>query len=279
MKRLATVLLATTVLVLGGARALAQTDDDPKTLAAHAVDNLKQGHPAEAIADFEALADRGVVDANMSFDRGLAYAERIRVGGEKPGDLGLAAHGFEEARALTTDPAVRDQATRALTILRAEVGRRRARAGNPIDLEPTPRLRDAIVGALAEDTWCILALFASFIVGAGLFVRWLTKLRRIEIAANVTIAIAAPLFLGASIGAFAARDIRLHRIEAVVVSSTARPCDAAGIALPNAEVLPEAARVQLMAENAGWSEVRWGALDAWLPSSALRTIDKPPAAP
>ena len=278
MKRLAAVLVTTTLLVLAAGNARAQTDDDPKALATHAVDNLKQGHPAEAIADFEALADRGVVDANMSFDRGLAYAERIRVGGEQPGDLGLAAHGFEEARTLTDDSALRDQATRALTILRAEVGRRRSRAGSPVDLEQTPGLRDAIVGALAEETWCVLALFASIVFGAALFVRSLTKARRIEVAANVAIAIAVPIFLGSSAATFAARDIRLHRIEAVVVNANARPCDAAGIALPNAEVLPEAARVRVLAENAGWSEVRWGALDAWLPATSLRTIEKPPAA-
>jgi hypothetical protein len=62
---------------------------------------LAEGRPGDAIANFEALADRGVTDPAASFDRGLAYANRIRVGAEQPGDLGRAALGFAEARELT----------------------------------------------------------------------------------------------------------------------------------------------------------------------------------
>ncbi len=68
------------VMLLWSTNVLAQADDPPEALAQKAVAALRGGHPAEAIADFESLADRGVVDANMSYDRGLAYAERVRVG-------------------------------------------------------------------------------------------------------------------------------------------------------------------------------------------------------
>ena len=256
--------------------AFAETEDPPDALAQKAVSALKGGHPAEAIADFESLADRGIVDANMSFDRGLAYAERVRVGGEQPGDLGNAAHGFEEARTLTRDSSLRDQCTRALAIIRAEVGHRRSRAGHPADLEQTPRLREAIVGALSEDTWCLLALFASLAATGALYVRWLTNERRREVAANVALAISVPVLAGTVIAALAARDMRMHRVDAVVVTGSARPSNAAGIALPNAETLPEGARVQVMAENAGWDEIRWGALDTWVPATAVRTVERPP---
>jgi hypothetical protein len=247
----------------------------PDALAHDAVEALHVGHPADAIANFEALADRGIVDANMSFDRGLAYAQRVRVGGEQPGDLGLAAHGFEEARTLSSDAALKDQSTKALGVIRAEVGRRRARAGSPVDLEQTPLLRDAIVGVVSEDTWCGLALFASVILGGALFLRWLTQSRRAEVSAGVAIAIAAPLLLGSAVCAVAARNARLHRIEGVVISASARPSDARGIAIPSAELLPEGARVRIMGSNAGWSEVRWGALDTWIPGNAVRALEKP----
>ena len=253
----------------------AQTDDPPETLAQKAVAALHGGHPAEAIADFESLADRGIVDANMSFDRGLAYAERVRVGGEQPGDLGNAAQGFEEARSLTRDSALRDECARALAVIRAEVGHRRSRAGHPADLEQTPRLREAIVGAVSEDTWCVLALLASIAASGALFVRWLTNERRREVAANVAIAISVPLLAGTVVAAIAAREMRMHRVEAVVISASARPSNASGIALPNAEPVPEGARVLVTGENAGWDEIRWGALDAWVPASAVRVIERP----
>ncbi|MGH7282704.1 MAG: hypothetical protein ACRELY_14345, partial [Polyangiaceae bacterium] len=253
----------------------AQTDDPPETLAQKAVAALRGGHPAEAIADFESLADRGVVDANMSFDRGLAYAERVRVGGEQPGDLGNAAQGFEEARTLTRDSALREQCARALAVIRTEVGHRRSRAGHPADLEQTPILREAIVGAISEDAWCVLALFASIATSAAFYVRWLTKERRREVAANVAIAISVPILAATVIAAVAAREMRMHRVEAVVVSASARPSNASGIALPNAEPVPEGARVRVMAENAGWEEIRWGALDAWVPASDIRMIERP----
>jgi len=262
-------------LVFSGSSAFAQTDPGPDTLAHDAIEALRAGHPADAIANFEALADRGVVDANMSFDRGLAYAQRVRVGGEQPGDLGLAAHGFEEARSLTTDAVLRDQSTRALGIIRTEVGRRRAHVGSPVDLEQTPLLRDVIVTLVSEDVWCFIALFASIVAGAALFTRWLTQARRVEVSANVALAIAVPVLFGAGVCAGAARNARLHRLEGVVVSATARPSDARGIALPNADPLPEGARVRILSANAGWNQVRWGAMDTWIPASAVRALEKP----
>ena len=47
-----------------------------------------------------------VVDAAASYDRGLAYAMRVRIGAEVPGDLGRAAQGFEEARELSREDRV-----------------------------------------------------------------------------------------------------------------------------------------------------------------------------
>src|SRR5580658_2381757 len=73
----------------------AHADDETRPLFADAVKALHEGRAGDAIDGLEALADRGVVDPVLSFDRGLAYAMRVRIGAEVPGDLGRAAHGFE----------------------------------------------------------------------------------------------------------------------------------------------------------------------------------------
>src|SRR5262249_7877736 len=79
--------------------------EDREALANSGVAALRAGRPGDAIETFEALADRGVIDPNMSLDRGLAYALRVKLGSDLPGDLGRAAHGFEEAKDLAgNDP-------------------------------------------------------------------------------------------------------------------------------------------------------------------------------
>ncbi|MDF2694931.1 MAG: hypothetical protein K0S65_3314, partial [Labilithrix sp.] len=92
---LACFALASTIGTARADEETPQEETDPAALFRGANEALAAGRPGEAIAKFEALADRGVVDAVVSFDRGLAYAARVRAGGEQPGDLGRAAHGFE----------------------------------------------------------------------------------------------------------------------------------------------------------------------------------------
>jgi hypothetical protein len=65
--------------------ASARAEDDPATYFTQATQALKEGRAGDAIASLEALADRGVVDPVASYDRGLAYAMRVRIGAEVPG--------------------------------------------------------------------------------------------------------------------------------------------------------------------------------------------------
>ena len=251
--------------------------DEPDILFAGATEALAAGKPADAIANLEALADRGVVDAAMSFDRGLAYAERVRIGAEQPGDLGRAAHGFEEARILTRDPKLVDDATAALVTIRAEVSRRRARAGGSMEIEQTDSLGDSVVHLLSEDTWAILSTIASVLFGVGLFVRRQAKsgegsASRVKIGGTVASAVFFPLSLALVTLTLFARDERMHRRDGIIVSPGARPSDAHGVVLPGAGPLPEAARVRILGANAAWTEVRWGTLDAWVPSPAVRPL-------
>jgi hypothetical protein len=231
---------------------------------------MQEGRPGEAVSGFEALADHGVVDATVSFDRGLAYATRVRVGGEQPGDLGEAAHGFVEAQRLSSDRALRSEATRALGLVRAEVGRRRARAGEPVDFDPGLALGPSFLRLLPEDAWALVGLVGSLVLGLSLFVWRAASERRSRIAAQVTAAVATLVMGLGTTSLFAARHQRETTTTGVIVTTGARPTDEHGLVIPNAPVVPEAAEVQIIGHRAGWAEVRWGNVRAWIPSASVR---------
>ena len=249
--------------------------DDTQQLFADGVKALTDERPNDAVASFEALADRGVVDPVASYDRGLAYALRVHAGAEQPGDLGRAAHGFEEARMLSTDPHLVSDAQAGLVAIRNEVGRRKAREGITVDVEQHPSPWRTLTRMLGENEWSGIAIAASFILAAALFLRWLATGSRQRAGAAIAIAVSAPTLVLAAALARTARHDRLWLREAIVVAPSARPSDSHGIVLPQAQPLPEAARVEVLGENAGWTEVRWGALDAWVPTSTLRPLAKP----
>jgi hypothetical protein len=233
---------------------------------------LAEGRPGDAIANFEALADRGFLDSAASFNRGLAYVARVRIGAEQPGDLGRAAQGFAEARDLTRDPRLAREAGNALILVRSEVARRRARAGEPIELDTGVTLSRAIIELLPENAWAGLSMFASVALGVGLFVRGAAKERRAQVGATVVCAVAAPVLIGAALLTLGARDQRLHLVEGIVVAAQARPADEQGIAVAGAPAIPEAARVEILGDRPGWVHVRRGAELAWLPSQTVRPL-------
>jgi hypothetical protein len=266
------VLFPVSMAVVLAALSAGASSSEESAFFASGTQALAEGRPGDAIADFEALADRGVTDPAASFDRGLAYANRIRVGAEQPGDLGRAALGFAEARELTSDTALARDATRALTTIRAEVARRRVRAGEPALLDQGTPLGRTLIELLPENTWAVLAAVASVALGLGLFARGTTSSRRRRIGATLVCAIAAPLLaLGATL-ALAARSERLHLVEGIIVTPVARPADETGIAIPGATSIPEAARVTIAGDRPGWVHVRWGNLVAWIPSQTVRPI-------
>jgi hypothetical protein len=159
---------AAIVLAVVAWSAPASADPETDSLFTAGAKAIAEGRPAQAIDAFEALADRGVVDASASYDRGLAYALRVRIGGEQPGDLGRAAHGFEEARALSEDPTLAGDAAKALAVVRTEVARRRGRSGESVEIDPGVPLLRATAALLPEDAWLVLALVGSCALAAGL---------------------------------------------------------------------------------------------------------------
>lgn len=273
IRALATALVVAISFALSGvARADEPVDD--ATLFRTAVTQLQQGRPGQAIDNFEALADHGVVDATVSYDRGLAYANRIRVGGEQAGDLGQAAHGFLEASRLASTRQLRREAESALGMVRTEVGRRRAAGGEAGDVDPGIPLGPSILRLLREDTWALLGALGSLVLGGALIARRLSGERRSRIAATVTGAVATLVLVFGASAAFAARSDRLTATLGVIVSAGARPANDKGIVLPNVRSIPEAAEVQVLEHRGGWLRVRWGTQEAWIPATSVRALSE-----
>jgi hypothetical protein len=251
-----------------------RADDDATALFSSATRALREGRAGDAIGALEALADQGVVDPVASYDRGLAYAMRVHIGAGAPGDLGRAAQGFEEARDLSSDARLAEDASRALTAVRSEVARRRASAGEPVEVDPARSLGRAVAGLLSEDAWATIATMAAAALGLGLFVQWLVRARRVRVAGGVGAGVAAPVLAVAMVMALASRSDRLNLREAVVVAPGVRPTDERGLVVPGATSLPEGARVEVVESRAATSRVRFGTIEAWVPGSALREIAK-----
>jgi hypothetical protein len=258
-----------------GAPALPAGEEvDPAALFRAATDALAGDRPTEAIAKLEALGDRGINDPVLSYDRGLAYAARIRAGAEQPGDLGRAAHGFEEARELSHDRALIADASMALAAVRAEVARRRARAGDPIELEHGVSLGRSIVKLLPENVWAMLAAACALTLACGIAFRAKATQRRLKVAATTTSSVAGGLLLVTSLILYSARDGRRHVREAVVIAANTRMLDDKHVVLAAAAALPEGARVQLLDESGDFAHVVAGRAEGWLPSGSVLPMAK-----
>lgn len=247
---------------------------EPAALFQRANEALAGGRPSEAIAKLEALADRGVVDPVISFDRGLAYAARVRAGGEQPGDLGRAAHGFEETVELTSDPQLASDAASAVATIRSEVARRRARAGESVEIEHGFSLGRSIVALLPENVWAVVAAFAALVLTIAILVRQRVELPRAKVAATTSGSVAAIVLVLSSILAWAARDARLHLREAVLIVPNARLLDLRHLALDGVAPLPEGVRARIVVEHGGYTRVVIGALEGYLPSSSVLPLAK-----
>jgi hypothetical protein len=260
----------------GDPKAQGADELDPAELFRAATAALAGERPAEAIAKLEALGDRGIVDPVVSYDRGLAYAGRVRSGpgAEQPGDLGRAAHGFEEARELSHDPALVADATTALATVRAEVARRRSRAGDPIELESGVSLGRSIVRLLPENAWAVLAAIFSAALTLGIVLRARARVKRLAVAGTTTAAVAGGLLVLTAIVLTSARDVRHHVREAVVIAPSTRLLDDKHVAFVSVAPLPEGARVQLLDEGADFAHVVAGHAIGWLPSSAVLPMAK-----
>jgi hypothetical protein len=234
---------------------------------------LHDGRLDDAIATLEGLADGDVVGSGVAFDRGVAYAERAKSPSAREGDLGRAAHAFEEA--LRRDPHD-GEAQRALDAVRREIARRDGRnahgsaRGETVASAPIGR---TIATALPVDAWLAVTLGAAGALATALAVRpRLDGGRRLA----ATVVAATSLLVGtmSAIGGLSAREIHAHVHEAVVVRARAAAIDDDGAVTID---LHEGARVDLLEERASSSRVRVGDAEGWVARDALRAL--PPVRP
>ncbi|NOU26384.1 MAG: hypothetical protein HOO96_00640 [Polyangiaceae bacterium] len=241
------------------------TDDDLFRLGN---DALQAGRPAEAIGDFEALADREHVDPAISFNRGLAYAGRVAIDRAEPGDVGQAIAGFEEARALTRDDALRDSADASIVALRTVVAKRAARSGGSVVTPATP-VSLAIAQSLGKSGWAYVALGASALLTLALFFRLRRGTgSRFETAGNLGIVLTVPLLAAGLAFAYVERTDRRSGYDAVVIRERIEVRDAAG----KVDVVYEGAKVRVTSDVGDRVHVRYGELEGNVDRTSLRRL-------
>ena len=281
-------LLFVATMVAGSWSAIEARADQPDTseiLFQKAATALCDGAFNEAAEGFEALADRGFVHPDASFDRSLSYLGRVRAGAERPGDLGRAAAALEETLLLRPDDV---DAEAALDLVRAEVARRRARNGSTVEMESRPTFERAVLGLASESAWGVLAMCSSLLLSLGLILRIVPAFVRKKAAAgpavvvegisHLTSAIAIPigaacLFMFALL-TFGSRHLRHTTRAGVVVLPEAHLVTDQGI-LTALGPIPEAARVELGEHRGALVHVRWGSVEGWTQSDAVRQLATP----
>jgi hypothetical protein len=276
-----------------GTSAPAGAADDDTALFLKGANATAAGEYGAAIDALEALADRGFVHPDASYDRGLAYLMRIRAHAERPGDLGRAAAAFEETLRLRPDDA---DADKALDAIRVEVTKRRARkGGSTTSVRPT--LDRVVAGLVHHDTWTIAALVASFLLALGLVLRRFDSVDRappgggeasatpasavatkrgapahpIHVAGSVLVAVGLVALVALVPIAVHARTLHLTTRPGVVVVPEAHLTDETGRA-SGEDAIPEAAAVEVGERRAGIVHVRWGAVEGWLPATSVRVL-------
>lgn len=256
-------------LVLVLATVLANGEASRSTGFSRATKALEAKNPGEAIQELERLADDGIVDPSASFDRGLAYAMRAAID-PRPGDLGRAIHGFEEAADLSGAPEIEKVARGTSHTLKQEIAKRNSRNGVTVGVEPARTVDRAIARALPENAWAGLTLGLSWL--ATVAIALTTTKRR---SAAVAIALSASLLASmCALCTWFARRERLIYQEGIVIAELAHPEDESRRNLPTEYPLPEGTRLLILDERGSRVKVRLVARDAWVARSAVLPITK-----
>lgn len=231
---------------------------------------LEKGDFPTAVDAFEALADRGFVHPDASYNRALAYIGRAQSSAERPGDLGRAAAALEETLQSRPDD---DDAKQALDIVRAEVAKKRARRGAQADVEASPTLDRAVIGLASERTWAILAAFGSTLLTLGLALRRAQRESTAHLVGSIAVPVGAVALVLFGTLAWGARQLRLTAEPAVVVATEARLVDEKGVPL-GAAAIPEAAKVEVHERRGALVFVRWGSTTGWVSARDLRFLPR-----
>ena len=275
MSKALLLLVCASLVLLVSASARAATGESPTFATASAL--LQRGAFEDAIDQFEALADQGFVHPDASFNRASAYVLRARSPQARPGDLGQAAAGFNEALLLRPGD---DQAEQALERVRSEIARRRAReGGEPVAVSQS--LSRAVVGLLTEGTWSILAAFGSLLLTIGMSLYLFGRRSHLRLSGAVAAPIGALLLIVCGGLALAAGHYHRTSRPAVVVVAEARLIDEYGVPIkqvngvPEHITMPAGAGVYILERRGPRSHIEWGPTQAWVLSSQIRPLARP----
>jgi len=264
-RRLARILVTSVALmaiVLPGDAAKPEASDDTFRRGSTA---LAEGRYDDAIAELEAFADRETPHPDASFDRGAAYVLRVKSGAERTADLGRAAAAFEEALLLRPND---DEANHALELVRAEIARRRSRAGKGVVLA-TPSLDRALVRLASPRSWAYAAIACGSLLALGL---WLRRRRGTAELAGLLLAPVTAVFLAALVPiALWSDHLERHRRPAVLVAREAFLTHEDGTTLGGDPVV-EGARLELAETRGDRSRVRYGVREGWVPAETIRVL-------
>jgi hypothetical protein len=240
--------------------------------------SLEQGAFSEAIAELELWSDRGVVEADLSFNRGVAYLGRAESPARRRADLGQALAAFEEARHL--DPQD-EEATLIIERIRTSIATERAKR-DADRVVARPRLARALLGLVGENIWAGLGAAGSGVLSLGLGVWLWARSERARLAGGLAAAFGLLLgALGAGM-ALAGMRLRASTAPAVVVVEEARLQGADGLPLEVARGastlgeasnrVPEGTLVHIGAERGSLIQIEWGDRDAWLNARDVRRL-------
>lgn len=270
---------AETKAVLDGAAAtLARALEDPSDIGRK---QLLARAPDDAIASFESLCDRGYVDAAASFNRGLAYAQRISFDRESPGDHGQALAALIECEELAPDSSLGAKAHAAAIKVRLDAQRVRGEKGLEPVTEPAPTLRASIRDTFSPFALRAVMLLAS-LTGALLLIyasqRNGTAQRFLLAMAGISITLTFAFYT-------LHNELQQHRgayTSAVVVTPEARLQDARferGVVGQEAAptIVPEGSRIFVRRDDsAAFVDIEWGRVRGKLARNALRLLAERP---
>lgn len=205
----------------------------------------------EAIKHYERLIDAGIRDPDVYLNLGLAHARTAA--------LGRAVLAFEQSlRIRPGDP----DATQALNLARAAIGKRRAQSHGEAVVETRPPLAEALVRPYREDVLAWLLLICDAALFLCLIVRARGPVQKSE-AARTGLAVAATLFGLVSLCILAGLIIKRGGLQdgrpAIVLNGGTKLREAPD---PRASVRAEAAEggsAQVIAQDGSFVQVRTAA--------------------
>jgi hypothetical protein len=142
----------------------------------------------------------------------------------------------------------------------------------------------------SENTWSILAALSSLLLTFGLVIRVIATSRddaieegesppapregTLHLASAIIIPLGSLCLVAFALLAVGARQLRLTTRDGVVVTTEAHLVTDKGV-LTTKGPIPEAAHVEIGERRGGLVHVRWGAVEGWTQSDAVRRLARP----